>query len=714
MKRLPSLKLLVGLAAFSWAGLSFAGVGPADFPTLKRAKFEARDLQKGTLEVTKKDVDVRLKGRVRNDWLGYDKIYTLRASNDDQLSAFRSKACIDVLATYGKQTFGRSAADAKLRLSNYGYWKGEGYYTPFSDGISNLSSVRPMNLLTYVEELWAELHFGTFFKAYDNWFSYEKHPVSFKIGMFPYQLGRGVSFGDMPMHIPYLGWDSYGYDDTRVNHPGILIHGYINKDISYDLYYTKQSERSLSRSLTWSSIHSDKTDGRRKWRGIAKDRDLWAARMQMRHEKRWGDLYVEPYVLYVDAPELGVEAIGDSCARLGTAGMMLKYKKGAFKMNVEVAGQFGHQQMFARDRNTLTESCADDGAKYCQHSHIFYGSAVSEDNAFDNGTLKGQTNSFANKGGTDAETKQMVPAVTKNGDQLVLELGPAPTPLNTNVPQPDGSLETSSVVHNSDVFGNRRFRPAYRVNYRGFMGLLDMKYKFEDVPVAVMAAGAYISGDKYPYNCEQDHRYKGFLPYGDYNYVGEYVISHIVFDARKLPRPVNISYRDGYAHNNIKDVSNLAMIGLGVKWKPFKKDKKKLMLRSNLLWFWEATDLPTWDRNRELPVALRGVGSKSWKTSSRDNDYRWIKGDYCVGWEDCCKDASRHLGTEWNMEAQYRPVRNCIFLLQFACFIPGNLYKHTEGMPNERTYRGPKAAEGIFGLGHAPVFRLATSLDYRF
>ena len=92
-------------------------------------------------------------------------------------------------------------------------------------------------ILTYVEELWAELHFGTFFKAYDNWFSYEKHPVSLRLGMFPYQLGRGVALGDMPAHIPYLGFDSYGYDDTRVNHPGILIHGYINKDISIVFKY---------------------------------------------------------------------------------------------------------------------------------------------------------------------------------------------------------------------------------------------------------------------------------------------------------------------------------------------------------------------------------------------------------------------------------------------------------------------------------------------
>ena len=77
-------------------------------------------------------------------------------------------------------------------------------------------------------------------------------------------------------------------------------------------------------------------------------------------------------------------------------------------------------------------------------------------------------------------------------------------------------------------------------------------------------------------------------------------------------------------------------------------------------------------------------------------------------------DASRMLGTELNFEVQYRPVKNCILLAVIGCFIPGQLYKDVEGQPNENTVNSPKAYEGVYGLGHDPVWRLGFSADYRF
>lgn len=700
MRRISSMKLLVGMAVLSWAGLQ-AGGGGAGFPTLKKVKVP---LEKGTLSITKKDVDVTLKGRVRQDWLGYDKIYTLRASNADQLSGFRTKACIDFAATYGRQTYGRSAADALLRVTNYGYWKGEGYYTPFAD-----NGERSLNLLSYVEQAWVNLHFGTFWKAYDNWISLEDHPISLKIGYLPYQLGRGISLGDAFIHLPYLGLDSFGYDSTRSDEPGILIHGYINKDISYDFYYSKRYEKSLSRVQTWEKIRSNRTDCVKPYRGIAKDWDLWAIKMDLTHMKRWGDIHVQPYMLYLDAPETTIETRGDSCMRLGTAGMMLEYQKGRFTINAEIAGQYGHQRLYPIDRNVLQEITDDEthtvgGVRIETHSHVFYTDALTEDPSINDGM---DVNSFAFRGGCDPTTGLFVPAVTRNGYS------------------DDG-------FNNSNVTGNARFRDGYKINLRGFMGVVDMKYDFEDVPVSVSAAGAYISGDHYPYNEERCKCYKGFIPLGDYDYIGEFVQSHIMLEARKLPRPVDISWHDQYAHNNVKDCSNLAYLGAGVKWHPF-KDKKKLMMRSNILWYWETITLKKWDKHQPLPgkkevirsappayESTKFKGDKSWRICEETGI--WIKSSSCpgvpeedhhVGWM-TCDNASRMLGTELNFEIQYRPVQNCIFLMQLACLIPGQLYKDLDGQPNERTINGPKAAEGVYGLGHDPVWRVALSLDYRF
>ena len=708
MRKVAFLKLLVGVVAFSGVGLLSAGnanykkVGPANLPELKKTEFRAEDIEKGTLGVTQKDVDVTLKGRVRQDWVGYDKIYTLRASNDDQLSAFRTKASIDLIASYGKQKYGRSAADAMLRLTNYGYWKQEGYYTPFVNAkklnpTSNVKydrSVNTLNLLTYVEEAWINLHFGTFFDAYDNWFSYQNHPISLKVGYFPYQLGRGISLGDYPMHIPYLGWASYGYDDTRTNHPGILVHGNINKDISYDLYYSKRQENSLRREWTWETIHERRTDERRKFRGIAKDRELWTASMDFRHNKKWGQLHLQPYGMYVDASELTIEFEGDSSARFGTVGMMANYKKGQFSMNVEVAGQYGHQNVYPIDRNQATVMTDPDGTQTLRSTHVFgSGSAIAESDWRSTLLPRNSTHityRFENVGGRDTDTGQWIPAVTKNGDQL----------LNNGSPIADN--------FNSNVTGNARFRGEYRLDYRGFMGAVDMKWEFETVPVVIAATGTYASGDKYPFNDEMNKRYKAFLPYGDYNYSGKYVKSQIVLEAKKLSRPIDISYHHQYAFNNVEDMSNLAFLGLGTEWRPF-EDKQKLLLQSNLLWFWETTTLKKWYKEQPLPSGFEGT--VSW--AKNESTGVWYKDGHDKGWK-TCDDASKMLGTELNFEVQYRPVDNCLFLMQLGCFIPGQLYKDLDGQPNERTKDGPQAYVGNFGLGHDPVWRGTLSLDYRF
>ena len=155
-------------------------------------------------------------------------------------------------------------------------------------------------------------------------------------------------------------------------------------------------------------------------------------------------------------------------------------------------------------------------------------------------------------------------------------------------------------------------------------------------------------------------------------------------------------------------MTDLAYLGTSVNWKPF-KDKEKLSLSTNLLFFWKASDMNCWDREQELPSGF--YGSVSWATYNnvwRDDYYRYR------GWE-TDKKASRHLGTELNFEAEYKPVKNCTLKTEVGCFIPGQCYKDIEGMPNENTWYGPQALDnGNFGLGHDPVWRGSLSLVYVF
>jgi hypothetical protein len=251
------------------------------------------------------------------------------------------------------------------------------------------------------------------------------------------------------------------------------------------------------------------------------------------------------------------------------------------------------------------------------------------------------------------------------------------------------------------------------------MGVVDMMYDFEDAPVSVCAAGAYVSGDKYPYNTERDKRYKAFLPYGDYYYTGKYVKSQMILEARKLPRPMDISLRHQYAFNNVEDMSNLAYIGFGTKWRPFKKEKDKLLLQTNLIWFWQTTDFDKWDTQGRLPGGY--YNGESWvhnfygDSSWYDVDARWTDDNsHTIGWKDGCDKSSRMLGTELNFEAEYKPVTNCSLNAQLACFIPGDRYKDSKNQPNVRTYNGPQAATGNFGLGSDTVWRAKFSMNFDF
>ena len=105
-------------------------------------------------------------------------------------------------------------------------------------------------------------------------------------------------------------------------------------------------------------------------------------------------------------------------------------------------------------------------------------------------------------------------------------------------------------------------------------------------------------------------------------------------------------------------------MGTGVEWKPL-TDKKKLSLISNILWYWEATTMKKWDKERALPVSSADGETALFKGASWDS---WSK-----GWVNEDQDASRMLGTELNFEAIYRPVANCKLLVQLACFLPGQL-----------------------------------------
>ncbi len=277
---------------------------------------------------------------------------------------------------------------------------------------------------------------------------------------------------------------------------------------------------------------------------------------------------------------------------------------------------------------------------------------------------------------------------------------------------------TKTDVFNADFFGNQRFRNAYKLKYSGFMALLDVNYEFEKYPLKLAGAAGYISGDNYPYNDEQNKSYSGFVPLRS-RYRGHSVYSLLIFDRLIIPRPLNISNRTLYAHNNIKDLSNLQFLGLGCTWFPL-TEKQRMSVNTNLLFFWEDADLKKWDKDgkhsdpevekylalQRAKLGFPGV-ERSFDSTKKapDNNKGWVSND----------DASKFLGTELNMKVNYNILGQCDFYAKAAVFVPGALYKDLDGQPNEQTIRiNSDGLTEYESLGHDWAFGFIVGLNYRF
>jgi hypothetical protein len=635
-------------------------------------KVEAKKAKPGIIAVTKGDIDLYIGGKAELSWEFFDKMTTLHRCDDDQYTSWKQVSALDVFSQYGRQKYNKSAIDSFLRIKSKWLWGRVGHYTPLNDSTKDSEVI-----MSYINQAWMNVHLGTFVSWLKN------HPVSIKAGYFPYALGRGVSMGGTPMHIPFLGWDSGEGWWTDYYYPGLLVRGHIADNITYDLYYSQQSELSSyydqSRAVVW----ANRTDGRSTHRGIRKDRDLFTARMDLSHNsKEWGMFKFQPYAMYLDSPENLVEydrthMTADSSVRLGTVGLMFDYKYKGLKINVEAAGQFGHQQMYPIDRDT-TEDAYDTaaypggytGLGYQKHTHILGGSTTAaSQKAPHSGTFIPYISSSEGTAYNGQAIGSSVYCYTNDAD----------------------GTKNNVVAYNSNYPHDKRFRDGYRIDYRGFMVLGDVSYELEEYPVKVAAAAGYISGDHLPYNTEVDKRYRGFIPYGDANYYGNEVKSYVVLKNRFLSRPTDLSYRRQAAEVQWRDSMNLQLFGLSAEYKPFEDDT--MVLSSNLICFWAPCAPKKWDKDASALSDFYSYNDRLGDT--------WDK-----GWEST-HDASKYLGTEINFVAHYEPIDCLECKFSGGIFFPGGLYKDLEGMPTV-------VDNNYTGLGHDPVLSISFGVDYKF
>lgn len=669
------------------------------------------------------DIALYFGGELKDDLFIYDSVYTLRSDYHDQNNFIRHKLNLDIALTQGTKKYKAPASQACIRLTNYVFWNDEAQYAPFTIeqiGIPPLDSpefnnmviardvkVKPLLPLIFVEQAWFKLNFDVFNKRFQDL------PTFLKVGYFPYIVGRGVVLGHHDdLAVEYLGWAGEGgFTRFPFMPPGVLFHISSTKDLSLDLYYNLWKETSSSLADNLKPDRQSRLYGPPE-RGSGKNRNTWVQKLNFnRHYDDFGNLLLEQYVVYVDAPEQRIEMAADSSSKLFTLGVMADWHHKGWSANLEVAGQTGRQRVHAIDRNIEKFGLDSNGSVQAQFSHVLTKASGGDNVVVHPSTPVRRIANATNP--IDVPRNQDLFEPQNQLSYLVQNLN------NRELSQQDETIlkenGTNATVFtrlynpfNSNLFGNNRFRNPYKLTYQGFLAMFDLCYEFEDHPFKVAGALGYISGDNYPYNDEVDKYFNGFVPMRS-RYRGLGVKNYLIFDRLVIPRPLNIAYQTMYAFNDVKDLSNLQYIGLGLTWYPYKKERETLAFTADLTWLWEAATLRKWDKYGQYPDPTIEQQIARFRNTLPNGIPTKFQ-----GWEST-ERAHRMIGTELDLRAVYKILNHCDWSTKLVLFFPGRLYKDLDGQPNVLTRRIDERGYLHYdSLGHQVAFAFVTGLDYRF
>src|SRR3990167_7012572 len=443
----------------------------------------------------------------------------------------------------------------------------------------------------------------------------------FKIGAFPFQLGRGISLGDAYAVSP--GIVGFFTDDVVDQYAyGMSEHGEIIRcQLSYDLYYEMVRNRSGSFGEVAEAIYTHVPSRRNcPSRGFGSIAQLAAIRFNyypFGENSSCGDLNIQPYVLGAYAPEQKIETFPDAYLKLGTWGLAIDYSNRNFEWGGEVAFNVGAQTVRPLDRNTIDLVRNSDGFLVSRYTQVYTDAALTTK------ALVSDTN------------KSIVNA--NNGSSIS-----------------NGTEIGSTGLYN----GLTRYRSGYKNKLGGFMGVTDFAWTVCNENIKIVGTLAYASGDQDPnknlsdpLDGRVDGNYNGFIGVQEI-YAGKQVQSVFVIGSHRVSRPLSTPVDslppDERFASTISGFTNLIVAGFGVYWLP-QVCTTRFNLRPNLIGYWSATSSNKFDINTGLTVN---------------------------------EPASKFLGAEFNVFFDFKLLKNTIKVFGVgALFFPGQHYRDIKGKP---------------------------------
>lgn len=659
-------------------------------------------------------------GSIKADYYGLRAARTLDKSNlDDQFNQVRLRTELSLRFAHKMDKFReRPVVEGQFSLGNttFGRVNGRIQDTASSGTFGAYDKIFPP-INVHFQQTWIKVHFDQIFS--------NNEPTKFNLqaGFFPFLVGRGVSLGDWFNGGAYgFGFAKSSFQQHAPKYPmGLLLTGSaFDNGIKCQLYYspsvTEESYPDSSNNLAYNRVTESKD--------AASDRHIVAGRIcATSNFYENSNTWIEPYFVYYNSPRHTALTSNDSLLRFLTIGIMADHKASGFEINFEAAKQFG--RLRTKERLNLTRP---DYNKFINTNHTFYSTH-------------------------QANLKRPYPFATAQPGDVVVNAGGTVQPDGTNVSGCYYSLPTSleGWMAESGLPVDQRYfeyHPSQEIELTGKMAMLDIRYTFDDYPLAVAGAFGYFSGDNYPFNDSVDEFYSGtensdkpssllplktsksFLPLRDFHYTGLWALPMVMFNAGIIPRPYNLSLGDKMAFNEQDCATDIIFLFGGFMISPT-NNLKKFVINPNIGAYWASAEVPAWMPNsnaqpplvkEEERINLESSGLLVEKEAAaiKDSDKAYKKMN---GWNDPSKTASKYLGWEVNCMLSYQLSQNLELMIKAAVFVPGQRYVDLKEQPNQNTSITSKTVspngnyvESYFnkGLGNDIAYGLNCRIGYSF
>ena len=407
--------------------------------------------------------------------------------------------------------------------------------------------------LLWSREAWMKIAIGNL----DN-----PHEHFFQLGLLPYQVGRGISLGPAYLAGGFLGFTpGFSVDQFA---PAALLHiNPVPEKVSVELYVALLENFHNSFKRNEEVIRANEINGCPK-RGTGRYSYLTVVRSIVDAWK--GDdhsLFLEPYIIYLQANDQKLEFANDTDTFLTTFGMAIEGQKGKFDWGIEGAVNHGNAIIKSWDRNEIGLERNSSGTLQECYTKVF-----SDDPSTTTSPAKAVVTD-TNKAAVSGSSKQP----SQNGQEI-----------------------GSTGVYNSFD----RFRPEQERHFDGFFVIGDFSYQcIEDVLKVSFGAG-YSSGGIDPQsdvntlsNAElMSQSVSSFIPIQSV-YSGKR-LRHLIFFNEGVPRFNRKNPNATFTNKNVTpapsgenlEFSNIAFAGTKVSWNVESLKDYKFSIAPNLIFYW--------------------------------------------------------------------------------------------------------------------------------